>query len=218
VGNVLLVGPWSPSALAFARSATRVGLGVYLLQASAQNSGPRSGGSLLGATVMSPRLVGTQEGINFIKRYAAEAGVSAVVATVDRELVWLAAHRHEFEPSIAVLVPPAEALCAILSKQHQLDLARRAGLSVLPTYLLSRPEDADLIPVLDYPLVLRPDREENVEPGFKARIVKSPEGLHAAMSACRRLTGVIIAQPFRHLPNLLVHAVRSVTGDVIASR
>ena len=35
---------------------------------------------------------------------------------------------------------------------------------------------------------------------------------------CKNIGSPIIAQPFRSLPNLLVHGVRSVTGAVIGSR
>jgi hypothetical protein len=218
MASVLLVGPWSPSSLAFARSLQRQGIGVYLLQATAQHHTARSLSALRGSTTIPAGLVGTREGINRIKRYAAEIDASALVATVDGELVWLGAHRREFEPACQVLVQTSESLFRLQSKRYQLDLARSAGLSVLPTYLLRQLADADQIPASDFPLALRPDRQEDIEPGFKVRLVKSREELQSVIRGCQHLGSPIIAQPFQSLPNLLVHGVRSVTGDVIGSR
>jgi len=218
MASVLLVGPWAPSALAFARSLQRQKIAVYLLQATAQHNNPLPFSALQGAVHLPARLVGTREGLDRIKRYANDVNASALAATIDRELVWLGEHRQEFEPACKVLVQTPESLFRILSKRYQLEVARRAGLPSLPTYRLTRPEDADLVPALDFPLVLRPDRPEDVWPGFKVLLVKSPDQLRDALRRCHRILSPILAQPFRPLPNLVVHGARSVEGDVIASR
>jgi hypothetical protein len=215
--NVLLVGPWAPSALAFTRSMHRQGIRVYLLQASGQGDTPRSCPTLTGSLTLPEGLVETEEGIDLISRYAHEVGASALVATVDRELIWLATHRDRFEPSCQVLAPSPESLVGILSKRHQLDLAKNAGMSVLPTHLLASVEDADAIPTSHFPLVLRPDRQGDVSPEFKVQLVKSAEQLRVAICGCR-LASPLLAQPFKPFPNLLVHGARSVTGEVIATR
>jgi hypothetical protein len=215
--NVLLVGPWAPSALAFTRSMQRQGIRVYLLQPSWSRDSPRSCPAIAGSLALPEGLVETAEGIDFISRYVHEVGASALVATLDRELIWLAAHRDRFEPSCQVLASSPESLVRILSKRHQLELARSAGISVLPTYVLARMEDADAIPTSAFPLVLRPDRHADVSPEFKVRLVKSPEQLRVAMCGSR-LASPLLAQSFKPFPNLLVHGARSVTGEVIASR
>jgi hypothetical protein len=216
--NVLLVGPWCPAALAFARSAARRGLGVYLLQATSQLPNPSAVSGLRGATAIPPHLVGTREGLDAIKRYAADVEASALVALLDNELLWLGEHRTEFGPSCRVLMQTTRSYSAVLSKCHQLNLAQQAGLVVLPTYLLLRPEDAAEIPAAAFPLVLRPDRAEDVQPPFKVRLVHSPGQLQDVIRGCLTLRSPIIAQPFQRLPNLLVHGVRRPSGDVIASR
>jgi hypothetical protein len=215
--NILLVGPWAPSALAFTRSMRRQGIRVYVLQISGPRETPRSCPTLAGSLTLPEGLLETAEGIHLISRYAHAVGASALVATLDRELIWLAAHRDRFEPACQVLAPSPESLIRILSKRHQLELARSVGISVLPTHVLASAEDADAIPTSAFPLVLRPDRQADVSPPFKVRLVKSAEQLRVALCACR-LTSPLLAQSFQACPNLLVHAVRSVTGDVIASR
>jgi hypothetical protein len=189
---------------------------VFLLQASAQHDAPRSFSAIRGATLLDPQLVGTREGLDFIRRYAAEIRASALVATVDHELVWLAKHRDEFGPC-RVLSQPAASLFTLLSKRTQIELAGRAGLSVLPTYYLRRPEDAATVPDDRFPLALRPDRPEDVEPAFKVRRAASRDQLQRLIGDCRRLDSPIVAQPLQRLPNLVVHGVRAEHGQVIGS-
>ena len=141
-----------------------------------------------------------------------------MVATGDSDLIWLARHRHEFEPRCRVLVQPAESLIRLASKQQQSELAAEAGLTLLATYVVARPEDADTIPEAAYPLVLRPDRRGEVEPDFKVRLVSSRAEMQQALRACTRMASPILAQPFKRLPNLVVHGVRSREGEMIASR
>ena len=117
-----------------------------------------------------------------------------------------------------VLVQAPELLAKLLSKHYQMELAREAGLTVLPTYSLTKPDDANAIPVADFPVVLRPDRAGSVEPHFKVRLVDSVATLRTVMREFQRLEGPILAQPYMRLPNLVVHGVRSTSGHVIASR
>jgi hypothetical protein len=219
VDTVLLVAPWAPPSLAFARSLRRLGIGTYLLQATPDPPFPRwTMSSLRGSQDLPAHFLGTSEGIAVIRRCVADVGASALVAMTDPELVWLSAHRGEFEPGCRVLVQSSASLLAIQSKCHQLELARTVGFDVLPTVLLRRPEDADLIPASCFPVAVRPDRPGDVEPGFKIRLAASKEEARDLVGACQRLDSPLIAQPFRSLPNLLFHGARAVTGEVLASR
>src|SRR5262245_33466431 len=126
MANVLIVGPWAPSSLAFARSARRHGMGVYLMQGRGAH---RVNGSspLLGAQPLDVSLIGTDEGLDRIAAYVHEIGASAIVATVDDELLWIAEHRDRFEPACRLLTQSSASLRPLLSKIHQLDLATQAG-------------------------------------------------------------------------------------------
>jgi hypothetical protein len=193
-------------------------MGVYLLQATAQHPDSFSFSAVRGTTSLPPHLVGTAEGLDRVHAYARAVKATALVAMVDRELAWLAEHRDRFEPSCQVLSQSSRSLFPLLSKRFQLLIAAKVGLSVLPTHVLMRPEDVEPVPAHDYPLVLRPDRQDDVEPSFKARIVESRDELERLIRDCRRIDSPLIAQPLRHLPNLVVHGVRAVDGQVIASR
>ncbi len=219
VAGVLLFGPWAPASLAFARSLRRQGIATYLLQAALPGHHTHSAFSALqGASTIPADAVGTRAGIGLIRQYASDVGATALVAILDPDLVWLAAHRDAFEPACRLLIPSSSSLVSIQSKCHQIDLARKAGLTVLPTHILMCPEDVDSIPASGFPLALRPDRQDDVAPAFKVRIARSREDARTVLREGRRIGAPVIAQPFRRLPNLLVHAVRSIDGDVLASR
>jgi hypothetical protein len=218
MANVALFGPWGPESLAFARSLRRRGIGTYLVHATDQRPERWSLSSLRGSATMPARLEQTPEGIAWLADYVRGVDASALVATRDGDLTWLARHRHVFEPGCRVLVQPADSLHALLSKRHQASLANDAGLTVLPTHVLTHHDDADSIPASDYPLALRPDRPGDVEPAFKVRFVASRDQLQQVIRDCTRIASPILAQPFQRLPNLVIHGVRSIAGDVIASR
>jgi biotin carboxylase len=216
--RTLLVSPWAPVALAFARSLGRRGIGVHLLQPTAQLHPGWSYSAIEGTTRLPETLVDTDAGIDWIHALVTRLGASALVAVRDRDLLWIAAHRDRFEPACRILAPTPEWLAPRLSKRWQIDLARRAGLAVLPTHEVARPEDADRVPASDFPLVLRPDAEGAADPVFKAQLVTSRDELRRLLQGCRRLDAPLLAQPFQRLPNLLVHGARTVAGEVIASR
>jgi predicted ATP-grasp superfamily ATP-dependent carboligase len=216
--RTLLVSPWAPVALAVARSLKRRGIGVHLLQPTAQRFPRWSFSVIEGATRLPEALVGTDDGIDMIHADAARVGASALVAVRDQDLLWIAAHRDRFEPACRLLAPTPAWLTTLLSKRRQIDVARRAGLTVLPTHEIERTEDADDVPDAAFPLVLRPDLDGAVNPMFKARMATSRGELRDIIQACRRLDAPLLAQPFQRLPNLLVHGARTVAGEIIASR
>jgi predicted ATP-grasp superfamily ATP-dependent carboligase len=217
--NVLLVGPWVAASLAFARSLRQHGVGTYLLQTNtAQYCSPQTFSAIDGHITMPPGVLGTEEGIDFIRQYVERVRASALAALTDRELLWLARNREEFGRSCQLLVQPHESLSAILSKHRQIEIARQSGLLVLPTYRLTRPEDADTVATADWPLIVRPDQADSVEPRFKVRFIDSRESLRTLMRQCQRLEAPLVGQPFLPLPNLVVHGARSISGNVIASR
>lgn len=216
--NVVLFGAWGPESLIFARSLGRRGIGTFLIHATDDPLEAWALSSLRGWTTMPVHLEQTPEGIARVRAYVREVDAAALVATGDSELIWLAKNRDQFEPDCPVLAQPADSLSALLSKRHQAELARQAGLTVLPTHLVTRAEDADVIPESDYPLALRPDRAGDVEPAFKVRFVASRDELRQALRGCTRIASSVLAQPFKRLPNLVVHGVRTVGGEVVASR
>jgi hypothetical protein len=216
--NVLLVGPWAPYALAFARSLRRRHVGVYLLNTSAERVDFSVSSSVNGGALISEELLGTTEGLDLIAAFARQLGASALVAAVDRDLIWLAAHRERFEPACRVLAPAAESLVSISSKIYQAELARSIGLPILPTFVFARMEDAGAVPAAQFPLVVRPDRREQGSSQPKALLVRSADELRETIRGYQPGRAPLLGQAYKPLPNVVVHGVRSVGGDIIATR
>src|SRR5262249_42058486 len=63
-----------------------------------------------------------------------------------------------------------------------------------------------------FPLILRPDNPFLVEPMFRVQLVPTAADLQTFMEGLVTVAAPVIAQPFRSLPNLLVHGVRSEDG------
>jgi hypothetical protein len=216
--SVLLVGPWAPYALAFARSLRRRHGDVYLLNTSTEHDGFSVLWSAKGVARFSEDLIGTPEGLDLVASYVRQIGASALVAAVDRDLVWLAAHRDRFEPACKVLAPAAESLERISSKSHQAVLARSVGLSVLPTFLIAGMEDVGAVPAAHFPLVVRPDHREHTSSQPKALLVRSANELREAVRTYPPDRAPLLGQPYKAFPNVVVHGVRSLRGDIVATR
>ncbi len=133
-------------------------------------------------------------------------------------MLWLAEQRHRFEPEVRLLAATDACLRRLQSKKDQIELARRAGFQVLPTWFLLSPTDSATIPLDQYPVCLRPAIPSEVAPTFKARVLYSPDALRAALQGLTRINGPIIAQPFLRLPDLKVHGARAETGRILAMR
>ncbi len=96
------------------------------------------------------------------------------------------------------------------SKSRQVELARQAGLPVMPTYVLERGSE---LPDITGPLVLRPDITRLVRPSFKVKLVATAAEAVAVARGMTTPEGRIVAQPFVSGPNLVVHAARSADGS-----
>ncbi|MGA3118049.1 MAG: hypothetical protein ABSF90_26915 [Syntrophobacteraceae bacterium] len=217
--RVLILAHCGPGILTVARSCRRQGVELHLLHVSRGKNRCRS--CSVGATdvaIFSPDLIGTPPGIDTLAKHAARIGATALIAFCDNELVWLAEHRQAFEPSCKVLVQSSVSLSQLLSKCYQLEIARKVGFQVLPTFLLVEAGDADRVPDSAFPLVLRPNCAEDVKPYFKVRLTKSRVQLQDFLQELQFVRSPIIAQPFMDLPNLIIHGVRSTDGRVLASR
>ena len=217
--RVVLLGPFGPPLLTFARSCAAQGIAAYLLEVGAPSVDRNTYSSCLqGICFMRPEKLGTPEGIAEILAYAKSVCAEALVTVFDSQLLWLARNRAELEPICKLAAASAEALTFLASKRNQIELARTVGFDILPTWLLSSPRDGEGIPLGCFPLCLRPSSPADVQPTFKVRVMYSPAELNDFLEAHQCLGEPLIAQPFLHLPNLVVHGVRSETGRILAMK
>jgi hypothetical protein len=158
----------------------------------------------------------TPDGIQIIKEFLIRSCATGITCVAESVACWLNDHRHMFPDEVAIWLPTNETIKNLISKQKQIEIAREIGFKVLPTYLIDKKfETGDHIPREDFPLCLRPDDPASVTPVFKAHLVHSRGDLIEYVKSMRKIDGPIVAQPFMHLPNLVVHGARTVSGDSI---
>ena len=217
--RIVIFGPLGPPTLAFARTCASNGIRTYLLEKSRHQRTPSGRSSALaGAKSLPAALTGTCEGIKAIMSYCNNVNAQALITVSEDDLLWLTEYRDHFEPGIKVLAASQGCLKRLQSKQDQIELARRSGFEILPTWLLRSSVDCMNIPQKYFPICLRPAVPSLVEPSFKAQIHYSQKGLVAALEGFTRIDGPVVAQPFLKLPDLKVHGARSEAGEVLAMR
>jgi len=216
VHRVAMFAPFGPPALTVARSWHSMGLQVYLLSPESPDGCWAASSSIAGTYTIEPRLIGTEEGIDFILSSIRRAGVEALGAISDSHCLWLARNRSRFGDICRLLLPPAHVLESILPKKNQLDYARLSGFQVLPTYFLRQAGDSDAVKPEHFPLCLRPSDPRNVSPVFKVKVIESGEQWRLLLKELKLTSGEIIAQPFREGPNIVLHAVRSEQGALLS--
>ncbi len=134
----------------------------------------------------------------------------------EKTSLWLWENAEKLGKNCTLLLPEKETLLQVLSKKNQIAAARNAGLSLLPTYFLTKePRSFDSIPQNTFPLCLRPSGPKAVVPSFKVDMVSNKNELRAFIEKTRAIHKFIIAQPFLNLPNLVVHGARKKDGSTI---
>ncbi len=211
--GVVLVGEFGPPALAFARGCRRLGVSLFLLEITdAPPAAQRYSSALSGMKRISPRLIGTEEGIEAILRHVRSVSADGVIAIAEHVLMWLSHNRKAFSPDCRLLCPGFECLEAISFKNRQIKLARVSGFSLLPTWYLKDAADVARIPQDHFPICVRPSHPAEARPTFKAVVHHSRETLERQIGALTFVGAPIVAQPFKVLPDVKIHGMRSADG------
>lgn len=128
-----------------------------------------------------------------------------------RELAFLRGLSGVDAPEGVVCAPSAAALDFLIAKLPQISLAAEVGMAVLPTWTLTTPACGARVPADVFPIVIRPDTDTSATPAFKAEKIATPAELEAALARFRP-GFTIVAQPYAHGPNLVVHGGRAADG------
>lgn len=217
VRNLILLGFWAPG-LAFMRRCNQAGIKVHLIdllpdEKTAANEGVANG---LYGGALTWKEIGTESGLARLLAFAEQVDADAISTVDELSMHWLAKKRDRFEPRCSVMASPADSIGQLLDKGEQTRVARESGFVILDTWMLGPSTDLAEIPAHAYPICIRPSIVNTIEPSFKAMKIASRAELRACTSLLTKWTGPLIAQPFHVGPNITVHAVRSISGDVIA--
>lgn len=147
----------------------------------------------------------------FAEKFSAD-GITCVEETVG---VWLHRVKAQGVCLPRIWFPEPQRVERVLHKDFQIQAAQRAGLAVLPTVRIEPPgRPLPMIAEEFYPLCLRPSGG-GVDPPFKVRLAKDRRELEEMVAGFRRFEKPLVAQPFRHLPNLVVHGSRTPDGKTL---
>ena len=131
-------------------------------------------------------------------------------------MLWLAVNQDLLPAECKFLMSGKETLLDIQSKHDQLPIARRSGFNTLPTWELFQKSDVCGIDPAAYPVCLRPSAPHEVQPQFKIELLQSPSKLKAFLEGRIWGPGPLLVQPFLPLPTVVVHGVRSESGELLA--
>jgi predicted ATP-grasp superfamily ATP-dependent carboligase len=212
----VIVGGFGPPTLACIRSWGIQGLPVGMVWIGSKKEPPPASKFLTDFATLSAEKLFTPDGIEIIREFLIRFHATGVTCVAESVACWLNDHRQMFPDEVAIWIPTNQTIKDLISKQKQIEVARKIGFNVLPTYLIDRNlEASDHIPESHFPLCLRPDDPATVTPVFKARLIHSPGELIDHVKSIQKMDAPIVAQPFMHLPNLVVHGARTVDGDSI---
>ena len=212
---VILSG-FGPPSLACIRSWGRKGYPVGMVCIGSKKEPPPDSKYLTDFVTLPSDKLNTPDGIQIIKEFLIRFRATGITCVAESVACWLNDHRQMFPDEVAIWLPTNKTIKDLISKQKQIEIARIIGFNVLPTYLIDKNlETVDHIPKNHFPLCLRPDDPAGVTPVFKAHLVYSQKELIEYVESMEKMDGPIVAQPFMHLPNLVVHGARTVNGDSI---
>lgn len=215
VSTVALLGAFGPPLLATARSFRDAGIEVAVLGVGKDTPLDWSNAITFAASML-PEDVGTPAGLAFICDFLERTKAQALLPFWDPDMLWLAEHEHSLPAGCKLLCSSKQALERVLAKHDQLDVARRSGFDILPTWELLRVEDVSAIDPAAFPVCVRPSVPVSVHPGFKVEVLSSPSELQDFLAGRTWGPEPLLAQPFVSLPTVVIHGVRSELGELLA--
>jgi len=210
----VILSAFGPPSLACIRSWGRAGLSPGLISVQGEDDPQPASKYLAGSVCLSRDDLYSERGLNIIVRFLTEFGASGLTCIDENIAQWLNGQRQHLPSHIPLWLPPTAMLLRVLDKGAQIEAARQVGLSVLPTCLFSGPDIADDIPAEYFPLCLRPATPGAVTPLFKVENAESVASLRKFLSGFE-FRGSVIGQPFKNLPNLVVHGTRMSNGVTV---
>ncbi|MFO8032986.1 MAG: hypothetical protein R6U22_10615 [Desulfohalobiaceae bacterium] len=208
----VIISQFGPPALACIRSWGRAGCKPGLVQIKEGKKDIRPASRYLaGHMSISRQELDTAQGMQRLSSFLQDFGAAGVTCISEGVACRLHQSREILPSGLDLWLPPEEAIQAVLSKTRQTEIAGKVGLDVLPSFYLQAMDDTTAIPREHFPVCLRPSAPGAAKPSFKARVLSSPEELERFIQGLT-LAKPLIAQPFKNLPNLVLHGARSPTG------
>ena len=213
--TIALLGAFGPPIVTAARSLREAGFKVVVLS-TAYGIPSLWSNAVCAAECIRPEDLGTPAGLAVINDFIRRTDAQALLPFWDTQMLWLAANQSSLPRGCKLLSSSHEALEMVLSKDDQLRVAERCGFRLLPTWKLSSQQDLAIIDPAAYPVCLRPSVPDEVKPTFKVEVMRTPTELQAFLAPRTWGPGPLLVQPFLPVPTVVIHGVRSDSGEMIA--
>jgi len=213
--NIVIVGKFSPPILACIRSWGRSGNKVgFVCIDDGKGLKPQSRYLDRYINITGNDLF-LDAGIYKISAFSANFDADVLSCIDDNIACWLSDNAFKFDKKITLTFPSSQMVKKILSKKLQNKIATEVGFNVLPEYLIGNDNLKTIVIAAEhFPLCLRPSEPHHVRPSFKVKLIQSKNELKKFLETIRiKKNGKIIGQPFKNLPNLVLHGIRSLKGD-----
>jgi predicted ATP-grasp superfamily ATP-dependent carboligase len=198
MARVLVTDAGRGSAIAFTRSLGR--RGVEVVAADEQRRSPGFSSRYASARVVYPSPATDPDGaVDALHQAVRDLGVDLVIPVSDDVGLPLSRARERFEGLSALALPDPDALAQVTDKAATTERARRLGVPVPETALVSSAAEARAAaPRLGWPLVLKPVasrivRDESVE-RYEVSYVNDLTALDARMAPLEGHTSVLLQQ------------------------
>ena len=211
----VIIGSFGPPTLACIRSWGKQGYPVGMICIRSESEVHPSSKYLTDSTTLSSKLLNTDKGIETISQFLKKFRATGIICISESMACWLNDNRRELPEKVAVWLPPNDIIKDLLSKEKQVEIARKVGFNILPTYLIKNLQSFNSITRKHFPLCLRPDNPGGIKPSFKVHLIYSSAELKRFIQSFDKINQPLIAQPFMNLPNLVVHGARTVSGSNI---
>lgn len=212
----VVIGQFGPPTLTCIRSWGEQGFSVGMVVIQSKNVvNPRSR-YLTDFTILPPKKLYTDDGLKIVEEFLIKFRGSGITCVAESIACWLNDQRQSLPHGVEIWLPSNSTIKSVISKENQIETARKVGFNILPTYYINQDgKTSSPITSDHFPLCLRPTEGNTVSPSFKVRLINSPDELRAFIGSLHKLEEPIIAQPFMKLPNLVVHGARTLAGTSI---
>jgi len=209
----VIIGRLGPPILACIRSWGRQGYPVGFICVVSGNSGKPVSKYLTDSIFLEQQNLFTNKGTQTIVSFLKKNQATDIIAIDERISIWLNDIAGELPDNVRVCSSSNETMKNVLSKQKQIEIAKKAGFQILPTYFIDKDfKDGKEFQSIEFPLCLRPSRPGSIYPPFKVKIAESPKQLRKILNTLETINEPIICQPFKNFPNLVIHGVRTLEG------
>lgn len=210
----VILSAFGPPSLACIRSWGRAGMTPGMIAVQGDGEPRPASRYLAGSVCLTRDKLYNESGLRIISRFLTDFGASGLTCIDENIALWLNEERPRLPANVPLWIPHSDMLRRALDKAAQIEAARRVGLRLLPTWFFTSADVAEEIPDEHFPLCLRPSVPGSVDPQFKVKNVDSVAELRAFLGALV-IRGPVIGQPFRNLPNLVVHGTRTQAGATV---